>query len=196
MAAGHGLLRASHDDREHVIDTLKAAFVQGRLSKDELDVRVGETLASRTYAELAALTADLPAWLSGAHPVRPPSPARPRAQVNSPSPAQPGAPVPSAAKLGAGVVIGPAVLVAAYFIDNELLFRWLITLVIVYWMALMVAGACSTPRTRSAPAGGCRRGQRSAAGRSQLAGRNRPRDGERGMSRPRSPCAARNRLPS
>ena len=40
--------RASHADREQVIDSLKAAFVQGLLTKDELDVRVGQTFASRT----------------------------------------------------------------------------------------------------------------------------------------------------
>jgi putative transcriptional regulator len=59
--AGRGFLRASHADREHVIDVLKAAFVQGRLTKDELDLRVGQTFASRTFADLTALTADLPA---------------------------------------------------------------------------------------------------------------------------------------
>ena len=58
---GRGRLRASHADREQVIDTLKNAFVQGRLTKDEFDSRVGDVLASRTYADLAALTADLPA---------------------------------------------------------------------------------------------------------------------------------------
>jgi hypothetical protein len=33
-----------------MIDTLKDAFVDGRLTKDELDVRAGRALASRTYA--------------------------------------------------------------------------------------------------------------------------------------------------
>jgi len=68
-AGGHGHLRVSHADRERVIGTLKAAFVQGRLAKDEFDLRVGQAFASRAYAELAALTADLPA-------TTPPSPAR------------------------------------------------------------------------------------------------------------------------
>ena len=72
-AAGHGHLRASHADREHVIGTLKAAFVQGRFTKDEFDLRVSQAFASRTYAELAAVTADLPAGLAAA---RPPEPAR------------------------------------------------------------------------------------------------------------------------
>ena len=70
-AAGRGHLRASHADREQVIGTLKAAFVQGMLAKDELDLRVGQTLAARTYADLAALTADLPAGLAAAQPPEP-----------------------------------------------------------------------------------------------------------------------------
>src|SRR5215471_11928124 len=63
-ASGLGHLRASHADRERAIGTLKAAFVHGMLTKDELDLRVGQALASRTYAELAALTADIPTRLS------------------------------------------------------------------------------------------------------------------------------------
>src|SRR6201989_1759381 len=64
-------LRASHADREQVIDVLKAAFVQGRLARDEFDARVGLALASRTYADLAVLTADIPAGLIGAQLPRP-----------------------------------------------------------------------------------------------------------------------------
>jgi hypothetical protein len=71
-AAGPGYLRASHADREQVIGTLKTAFVQGRLAKDEFDLRVGRVLASRTYAELAALTADLPAWSAAVNLPKPP----------------------------------------------------------------------------------------------------------------------------
>jgi Domain of unknown function (DUF1707) len=61
--AGHGHLRASDADREQVIDVLKAAFVQGRLTRDEFDLRVGQALQSRSYAEQAAVIADLPAGL-------------------------------------------------------------------------------------------------------------------------------------
>ena len=61
MAGARGQLRTSRADREQAIDVLKAAFVQGRLTKDELDQRVGYVLASRTYADLGALTADIPA---------------------------------------------------------------------------------------------------------------------------------------
>ena len=56
---GRGELRASHADREQVINTLKAAFIEGMLSKDEFDQRVAQAFGSRTYAELAPITADL-----------------------------------------------------------------------------------------------------------------------------------------
>ena len=72
-AADRGHLRASDADREQVVGTLKAAFVQGRLDRDELDLRVSQALASRTYTELAAVIADLPVGLTAA---RPPEPAR------------------------------------------------------------------------------------------------------------------------
>jgi hypothetical protein len=62
--AGRGRIRASHADREQVIDVLKNAFVQGLLTKDEFDMRVGQTFASQTYTELAAVTADIPAGLA------------------------------------------------------------------------------------------------------------------------------------
>jgi DUF1707 SHOCT-like domain len=58
-ADGGSRLIASQADREQVLDALKAAFVLGRLTKDEFDQRVGRVLA--TYAELDALIADIPA---------------------------------------------------------------------------------------------------------------------------------------
>jgi hypothetical protein len=72
-----GRLRASHADREYLLEVLKAAFVQGRLTKNEFDTRVGQTLASRTYGELAALTADIPAGPVAAQSPRQPARARP-----------------------------------------------------------------------------------------------------------------------
>ena len=65
---GYGRMRASRADREQAIDALKAAFVQGRLTKDELDDRVARALVPQTYAELAALTHDLPAGLTPSDP--------------------------------------------------------------------------------------------------------------------------------
>jgi hypothetical protein len=60
-APGCGHLRAADADREQVIDALKVAFVRGWLTKDKFDAGVGQALTSRTYAELAAVTADMPA---------------------------------------------------------------------------------------------------------------------------------------
>ena len=74
---GGGRLRASHTDREQVLDTLKDAFVQGRLTKDEFDSRVAHTLASRTHGDLAALTADLPPGSPTVQPARKPVRAEP-----------------------------------------------------------------------------------------------------------------------
>ena len=61
-----GQLRTSHADRDQAINLLKAAFVQGRLTKHEFDLRVGQVLASRTYADLRALTADIPSSVASA----------------------------------------------------------------------------------------------------------------------------------
>jgi uncharacterized membrane protein len=43
-----------------VIGTLKTAFMQGRLTEEELGARAGQVYAARTYAELAGITADIP----------------------------------------------------------------------------------------------------------------------------------------
>jgi Domain of unknown function (DUF1707) len=70
MAAGtegDSNLPMSHVGREQVLDALKAAFVQGRLTKDEFDVRVGQVL--KAYAELDAVTADIPARLTTTQPL-------------------------------------------------------------------------------------------------------------------------------
>ncbi len=53
-------LRASHADRDQVVELLRVAAGDGRLSAEELDERLERALTARTYAELAALTADLP----------------------------------------------------------------------------------------------------------------------------------------
>jgi hypothetical protein len=107
-AAGRGRLRASHADRERVIDALKAAFADGRLDKDELDARVGQTLAARTYAELATATVGIPAGPAPAppEPRRRPSPAA-RSVVNK-----------EAVRwglVGAGAMVPPAMFVAALY---------------------------------------------------------------------------------
>ena len=57
----HSSMRASSADRERAVDVLKAGFAEGRLTQDEYNDRMGRAYAARTYGELAALTADLPA---------------------------------------------------------------------------------------------------------------------------------------
>jgi Domain of unknown function (DUF1707) len=71
-----GGLRASDADRELVIGALKAAYVHGRLTEDELGARAAQVYRSRTYAELATVTAevtsDIPAELTRTRPARDP----------------------------------------------------------------------------------------------------------------------------
>jgi len=54
-------MRAADADRDRVVEFLQQAYSEGRLSKDEYDVRMGRALAARTYADLDQLVADLPA---------------------------------------------------------------------------------------------------------------------------------------
>ena len=106
MAAdsGRGRLRASQADREHVVGTLKAAYVYGLVTKDEFDARVSQTFASRTYAELALITADIPAGLAAAPPPPRPGPAK----ANPPARAN--------VRSGDRAIIGTAVLAALAFV--------------------------------------------------------------------------------
>lgn len=56
-----GELRASHEDRDRVVEVLQAAAGDGRLTTEEFDERLGTALTARTHGELARLTADLAA---------------------------------------------------------------------------------------------------------------------------------------
>jgi hypothetical protein len=56
-----GELRASHEDRDRVVEVLRVAAGDGRLTAEELDQRLELALTARTLGELAALTTDLPA---------------------------------------------------------------------------------------------------------------------------------------
>jgi hypothetical protein len=100
VAVGRGHLRASHADREQTVGTLKAAFVQGRLTRGEFDTRIGRALTSRTYAELAAVVADLPA-------TRPPAPPAPPSR-------SPRRQVSNAARWGTSGLFTPALLAVAF----------------------------------------------------------------------------------
>ena len=54
-----GMLAAAAD-RERTMDVLKAAYGEGRLTKEEFDSRSARVLAARTYADLTAVVIDLP----------------------------------------------------------------------------------------------------------------------------------------
>jgi hypothetical protein len=130
-AAGGGRLRADRADREQVIETLKDAYVQGRLTIDELDARAGRALASQTQADLAALTADLPASPAALTADLPASPAALTADLPaSPAAAPPALPpararrrqplARAAAGSGACLVFAlGAVLFAAHVLDPD-----------------------------------------------------------------------------
>lgn len=74
-------LRIGHAERDSVIETLRVAAGEGRLTADELEERIERTAGAKTYADLDALVNDLP--------VEPPS----RALGGGPAPA-PGEPLP------------------------------------------------------------------------------------------------------
>jgi Domain of unknown function (DUF1707) len=78
LPAGHAAaarryvhMRASTADLERSIEVLKTSFAEGRLTKDELTERVGQALVSRFFAELMALTDDLPVGVFGRLPAHP-----------------------------------------------------------------------------------------------------------------------------
>ncbi|MGH3257023.1 MAG: DUF1707 SHOCT-like domain-containing protein [Streptosporangiaceae bacterium] len=53
-------LRASDADRDRVIDVLRIAVGEGRLTPDEFEEQTQAVLSTRTFSELAPFTADLP----------------------------------------------------------------------------------------------------------------------------------------
>jgi hypothetical protein len=54
-------LRASHEDRDRVVEVLRTAAGDGRLTSDDLDQRLEAALTARTLADLEPLLADLTA---------------------------------------------------------------------------------------------------------------------------------------
>lgn len=60
LPQGASQLRASHEDRDAVIERLRVAAGDGRLTADELDERLEIAFNAKTYGELAVLTSDLP----------------------------------------------------------------------------------------------------------------------------------------
>src|SRR6516165_5734364 len=53
-------MRAADTDRDQVADLLRTAAAEGRITFDELDQRVSQAYAAKTFADLQAITRDLP----------------------------------------------------------------------------------------------------------------------------------------
>jgi len=118
--ADGGQFLASDADRERVIDALKTAFTEGRLTQDELEGRVAWAAGSRTYAELAAVMADIPVACAAAQ--------RPARKVRG---------VGALAVFGA---VPPVLLVAAYLADSKGLAAAGLVLFFVDFLVAMMAG--------------------------------------------------------
>ena len=56
----HPGMLAAAADRERTMDVLKAAFGEGRITKEEFDLRASRAMNARTYAQLGSVVADLP----------------------------------------------------------------------------------------------------------------------------------------
>jgi Domain of unknown function (DUF1707) len=54
-------IRASDRERESVVDVLRDAYTDGRLTLDEFEERTSAAYAAKTWTELRELTGDLPA---------------------------------------------------------------------------------------------------------------------------------------
>ena len=184
-AAARGRLRASHADCEQVINVLKAAFVQGRLAKDELHARVDQTFASRTYAELAAITADLPAGLAAINadlpaPLARPEPVRRPARGEGERPvARPGPVIGVATGLYAGV--WPLALLVPWPQgadgDSVMPAVLIFTATLVYLLVVLISVGYMFAARREKHSGGQLPPRRARGGSALEAGRDaRPRD--------------------
>jgi len=71
-------LRASHEDRDRVVEVLRVSAGDGRLTAEELDERLELAMTARTYGELAKLVVDLPADGSVSSALAPLAPQAPR----------------------------------------------------------------------------------------------------------------------
>jgi hypothetical protein len=87
--------RASDADRDRVAEVLREAHAQGRIDLDELGERLDATYAARTYADLEALTRDLPPGRDLRVPGEPPPAPWPAPQRGAPPRGKPPGGVPA-----------------------------------------------------------------------------------------------------
>ena len=125
-AAAIGRLRASDADRDRVVDALKAAYVQGLLTTDELAARTSQALAARTYADLTAAIA-VPAERPVASYIHPPARKRVTKKVVA---------------YGTSAIVLPPALVTAFLT----FYGGFIILFVVAFFGLVVSAAPMAPR--------------------------------------------------
>jgi hypothetical protein len=172
--AGRGRLRASHAEREQAIEVLKAAFVQGQLTKDEFDARAGQALTARTYADLAALTADFPAGPTSSR------------QLGQPARMKAAPPGSTELKTGVRVIIATTVLTAGTWVGawfaraHEGAAGMLVFISAFIWLGMLILTATMMAESRR---------QRHSGG--QLPPRPAPGAGGKTSQRPASAASAR-----
>jgi hypothetical protein len=131
VAAGRGHLRASDADRERVIEVLKVAFAHGGLVKDEFEARIGQTFVSRTYADLAGVTAGL----ARTGPDRKPARAQlGRAAASSPARAR----AKKAAAWGAYGIVLPAIFAAVIVPGYANIAVAIVTTAVIYFVFWLI----------------------------------------------------------
>lgn len=109
----NGHLRASDADRDQVAERLRTAATEGRIATDELEQRLERALAARTYAELAALVADLPPTL----------PARRRSSI----------PISPVARVAVALAIAIPVMMAMIFVLTGIIAGWMLWAIAGWW---------------------------------------------------------------
>jgi hypothetical protein len=149
------LIRASDADREVVVEALREAFTEGRLTLDEFDDRMSAAYAGRTWGQLRELTVDLPtqpvlgADVPGrqlsAHPGRPPY--QPWGAQDDTGPdegpeAQPGEPpaVPGRPRRPVGVFV-PVLIWTLLVAHGAAIFPALFVVIVVFLLAASMSGS-------------------------------------------------------
>ena len=127
-------LRAADSERAAVATTLGRAMADGRLTVAEYDERLAAAYASRTYGELATLTADLPG--TGSSPA-------PTTAAHSPAPAcgggSPGLGRPAWGSWGSTALIVLSIWAVTSVVAQEFLYFWPFW-VIVPWGGMLLMG--------------------------------------------------------
>ena len=141
---------ASDADRERVVDALKTAFVQGVLTKDELDVWTGHALRARTYGQLATLTAHLNPQPRTPQPRTPqPRTPQPRTPAGStiPAPARRRATKKVVVATACAIVLPPAL--AATFLSYY--GGFLVMMLFTFIVVVVMSGPPTTHQSGPAP---------------------------------------------